>query len=758
MGTGNLEFDDAQAVTVPSGVTIEEVMVESGDHVVKGDVLAAIDKNSVTEAVAQLQDEINDLDTQILEYQEEDDEETLYSSVNGRVKIIYAEENEEITDVICEYGALMVFSMDGKMSVSLSAKAKAEEGDTVDVTLSSGTVVEGTVEEVKGNQCTVTVTDNGTLYGDEVTVTKSDGKELGTGQLDIHEPLSITAVSGIITDIYVSENQAITDETALITVQKQDGGSEYVQLLNKRKEKAEALSKLAGLIKNNKVTAQYSGIIQDVNVAASYETGSSSNMSSGNSSSNNSAASPMAFVDEPEEITSETPSPTEAPVQTVLYLTVAGSGQSSSSVLVVPTPVTGETPASEASAADGTYTGAITWNPAAQIFEGGTDYQALVILSAAEGYIFQSDSIAAVQNGALSGVHVSEDGKTMELQIAFPSTQQPQEAEVVEEDPSEEQREPSDNEEVNENAGDRNNNQSSIENNNMENTNGGNGSADLSAESGSQITPTAALENGSSGNGNAAGQNSSGGTLNIQGSTGSSSGANAGTEQDGTEEKTSGTSENNTSSSSYSTEVTAFTMSADENMILSVNVDELDINSVELGQEAAVTFDAIDGESFSGTVTSIDDTATVNGGVAKYSVRITIPKDDRMRQGMNASATITVEKRENVVTIPMNALQGQGDRVFVYTSQDEEGNLTGEQEIVTGLSGGSTVEVTEGLSAGDTVYYQKTGNSSGGSSSGGFGGMNFGNMGNMGNMERGNKGSGSGAPSGNTGNQMPPGM
>lgn len=104
----------------------------------------------------------------------------------------------------------------------------------------------------------------------------------------------------------------------------------------------------------------------------------------------------------------------------------------------------------------------------------------------------------------------------------------------------------------------------------------------------------------------------------------------------------------------------------------------------------------------------------------------------------------------------MNALQEQGDRVFVYTSQDEDGNLTGEQEIVTGLSDGSTVEVTEGLSEGDTVYYQKTGNSSGGSnSSGGFSGMNFGNMGNM---ERGYKGSGSGGPSGNMGNQMPPGM
>lgn len=517
--------------------------------------------------------------------------------MNGRVKIIYAEENDEITDVICEHGALMVFSIDGKMSVDLSVRTKAEEGDTVDVTLSSGTVVDGTVEEVKGNQCTVTVTDNGTVYEDEVTVTNSDGKVLGTGKLDIHEPLSITAVSGVITDIYVTENQEITDETALIAVEEPDGSSEYIQLLDKRKAKAETLSKLAGLTKNNKVTAEYSGIIQDVNVAASYETGSSSNNASGNSSGNAAVASPMSFVDEPEE----NPVVTEAPVQTVLYLTVTGSGQSSSSVLVVPTPVTGETPAAEASAADGTYTGAITWNPAVQIFEGGTDYQALVILSAAEGYIFQSDSIVAVQNGALSGIHVSEDGKTLELQVAFPSTQQPQEAEVQDEpDFSEEQRESADNEEVNENAGERNNDQNSMENNNMENANGGNGSAELSAGGENQITPTAALENGSSGVGNAGGQNSGGSTLNIQGSSGTGSGANAGTggsvtggasssasgtEQTSTEEKTSDVSDNNTASSSYSTEVTAFTMSADENMILSVNVDELDINSVELGQE-----------------------------------------------------------------------------------------------------------------------------------------------------------------------------
>lgn len=95
-------------------------------------------------------------------------------------------------------------------------------------------------------------------------------------------------------------------------------------------------------------------------------------------------------------------------------------------------------------------------------------------------------------------------------------------------------------------------------------------------------------------------------------------------------------------------------------MLLSVSVDELDINSVELGQTAVVTFDAIENQEFQGEVTGIGNAASVNGGVAKYAVVLTIAKEEQMREGMNASATITIEKKEQVLTLPMNALQEQG--------------------------------------------------------------------------------------------------
>ena len=141
------------------------------------------------------------------------------------------------------------------------------------------------------------------------------------------------------------------------------------------------------------------------------------------------------------------------------------------------------------------------------------------------------------------------------------------------------------------------------------------------------------------------------------------------------------------STSEYSTDVALFTISPDDTMTLNVSVDELDINSVEIGQEAAITFDAIEDKEFIGEVTEIGNTASVSGGVAKYTVSVSVPKDEQMKQGMNASATVTIENRENVITIPVNAQQEKGDRVFVYTSTDEEGNLSGETEVKTGTFG-----------------------------------------------------------------------
>lgn len=804
-GTGNLALGDAQAQTVPSGIEIEEVLVESGDTVTKGETIATVNKASVLKALEETQEEIQALDEKISSCQDADDEETLESSVEGRVKLIYAQTGDEVADIMLENGALMVLSLDGKMAVDIKT-ADLEEGDSVTVTLSSGTQVTGTVSKVSGSTATVTLTDNGTLYDDTVTVTDEEGKEVGTGNLYIHEPLEITGTAGTVTAVDVSENASVVSGTDLLTLENGESDTEYQELLAQRQAYSATLKKLLQLSKNQNITAEINGTVQSVNVSAgSSQTGSSEN-STGNSSAGSSSGTAVSKVStgstgtsvvlsdlsctssvsvpyvstvklirtssetftDPEEgeteenegysdaeyqiaQIAETPSETETDIDDPdgtgenspednedgnnsedqenvrLSFGIETEGQSTADTLVIGAPAVGNIPVEELTASDGSYTGTISWNPADSAFAAGTVYQAQVTLYAAAGYSFDGESIDGIQTGTVSGVSALEDGSTLTFTITYPQTaaEQTQPDQGKDDGNSGDFTDPSNTGTDSDSGSDSENGQNngSADNNNSNNENN-------------------SYENGGStgGTGNSSGQSGASGNAGTSGGTGS-------TAVTSSESSTAQSTESDSviSSSEYSTDVEAFTISSDENMILTVSVDELDINSVELGQEATVTLDAIEDEEFTGEVTAIGDTASVSGGVAKYTVSLCIPKDDRMKQGMNASATITIDNRENVVTIPMNALQEEGSRVFVYTKQDEDGTLSGEQEVTTGLSDGTTVEITEGLSEGDTVYYNKTGNTKDSSSDqGGFGGGDFGSDGGPG----GNGGPGGDMPSG----------
>ncbi len=183
-------------------------------------------------------------------------------------------------------------------------------------------------------------------------------------------------------------------------------------------------------------------------------------------------------------------------------------------------------------------------------------------------------------------------------------------------------------------------------------------------------------------------------------------------------------------------------------------------------QEAQITLEALEDQLFTGVVTQVSDRTSGSEGSAKYTVEITVDKEESMRVGMSASAVIITDKKENVVTIPSDAVQEQGPRMFVYTQYDsEKGVLSGIQEVETGMSDGEKVEITSGLEEGDTVYYQRQESSSSDGESqsmpengmfggmgqdGGFGGeMPGGNM--PGQGDGGAPGYGQGMPGGGSG-------
>ena len=147
------------------------------------------------------------------------------------------------------------------------------------------------------------------------------------------------------------------------------------------------------------------------------------------------------------------------------------------------------------------------------------------------------------------------------------------------------------------------------------------------------------------------------------------------------------------------------TLSTDENMSLTISVDETGILALEEGQQAQVTVNSL-GEMFLGTVTEINRTASANQGVTNYSAVITMPKDPRMLPGMSARAVVLIQGVSGAVLIPEEALHQSRDSAFVYTEYDYETRAFGGiRAVVPGLSDGSMVEITEGLEQGDTVYY-----------------------------------------------------
>ena len=716
VGTGNLETGEAVSVKIPSGLTISKVTVESGDYVSKGDVLAYVDAASVLSAIEEVQSEMESLDEEIYELQEEETEEDVAVKIDGRIKKIYIAEGSETSDCILENGALMLVSTDGLLAVDLQAVSEEiKEGDTVNAALSGGKEVEGTVESVNGTDCTVTITDSGVGIGETATVTNESGTVIGTGTTYIHQPIEITANPGTVSEIHVSEDEAVESGDVLFTIEK-EGDSEYVALLNERKALSDSLKELLSLSEDGKITADMTGTIEEVYISSEEEETtekesvnttqnetavqavnmaykkSVSNMSGRNSNSeglimlssvtseNGSIPEGIAETETPETETPEAETPeaetpetetpetetpetetpetetpetevpeaetpeTEVPETEVPEANVVLSLKNTFSA-VFSAPETGESAPKEIQASDGSYTGSIKWNPGDEVFQGGVTYQAQITLTAQEGYIFGNDSISGISSGVISGISISDDGKSLSFTITFPETKE-QEKDV----------------QTNQEAG------------------------GAISESGSP--GTSAGGNTSSGGGGSAGVTAS-------------SGDTAVSENSAEEEST--------TDNEYSTATTAFTIAGNEEMILAISVDELDINSVEKGQQAEVTFDAIEEETFEGTVTKVGNSASASGGVAKYTVEITIPASEEMKAGMNASATIVIEKKENIITIPVNALQERGNEVFVYTEKDEEGNLSGEKSVSTGLSDGNIVEITEGLSEGDTIYYQKVG-------------------------------------------------
>jgi len=143
-----------------------------------------------------------------------------------------------------------------------------------------------------------------------------------------------------------------------------------------------------------------------------------------------------------------------------------------------------------------------------------------------------------------------------------------------------------------------------------------------------------------------------------------------------------------------------------DTMTVEITVDEQDINALTVGMTAQMKIDALGGEKYTAAITQIGNTGENSGGSSKYTVELTMDRAENMLSGMTATATIVLSTTENVLTIPADALVEQGNQTVVYTGYDEETETLLDPVTVTvGSSDGETVEILNGLTAGQTYYY-----------------------------------------------------
>ena len=603
---GTIAAVGARPVSLAGSVKLTGWAVSSGDYVEAGDLLATVDKSSVLSAISDLNELMAGLDSAIESSRSDAVSSAIYAPAPGRVKAVFVESGESVTDAMYENSALMLLSLDGRMAVDIDA-GDMSPGTALTVTLSDGTELSGSVYSISEGTAAVTVPDTAAEYGDTVTVSY-DGDVIGAGTLRINNPLRVVGYAGTVSSVSVSAGAYVYSGQQLLTLTDTGYSARYETLLEKRRTLETQMQELFKAYETGGVYAASSGCVSGLNEdivtesntvhasAAAYSGGSggikllSSVSRIGRRAVLLSSESPDTGIQD-----SETPSP-------------APSGEPSPSPS--PSPEPGESTE---------YIGKVT------DIKENEDGTRTVTVALTDGSRIELDSAqlgekaAGIKTGDILALEYSPSGELINVTV---------------------------------------------------------------------------YQNGSGGNTPGGQDGMPGGSGGMSGGMGGGSGA----AMNGAQEAE--------SDPDYIMEETELcTLTPYDTAEISLTVDELDISRLSIGQPVTVTLDALPGQSFDGSITLIDPNGSSAGGDTKYTVTVSIARTQDMLEGMNASVTAELACHDGLLLIPAAALYEDAGGTYVYTGTDKNGEPSGPVAVTTGLSDGTNVEITGGLSDGDSFCY-----------------------------------------------------
>ena len=734
-GGGTLEAGDGEDIELPSEVKITEFLVKNGQEVKKGDPVAKIDKVSALTAVTEIRTSMAAVEKQMETFSDEKSASTVTAPAGGRVKAIYANPGDSVTQVLVEHGALALLSLDGRMCVTLTVSSQLIPGDSIPVTLDSGKTVTGRVESNLNGELTVTIADNGYAVGDTVTL-----EGLGSGSLEIHNPWLATAFNGTVSQVNIRLEQTVSSGGSLFTLKDTDYTAQRELLAETHRDYEELLQKLLTWQDTGLITAPCDGLVSGIDTDSTH-----------------------LLAAEDEELTASLLNADDGDFRLVFLSQVTQTctgddkcplkGTDSNHKEGCPRACTHATAEGVCTAsehfADCIMACTHAENPEDCPATGAhhTDCIKACIETNQEGKCpatkYHYDGcIEKCTESAVSGecpAHIHKKGcieSCISADTAGKCTAGHHKADCIEscivsksaDDPC-----PATKHKdgcyfqnatytgqvfkvVSVGSGTlvgywdftvydvvktasgwaRKDGQPFSTNNCVQ--------ADTISASGSyqagdtllSVTMTKDGESHSLG----LVKISSGSQMpgfDLSGLMGMMGGFSMG--------GYGGTGSSQTQLYSLDGDV-LLTVTPLDTMTVTIAVDEKDIASVKTGMTAQLTMNALPDETFEGQVTRVAQTGSGNGGSSKFDVEITLSRESDMLPGMSTTAQLTLYEKMDVLTLPVAALRDEGGKTLVYTGKDKKtGEPANPVEVTTGLSDGENVEILSGIDSGTTVYY-----------------------------------------------------
>lgn len=267
-GTGSIEPLESTAVSMASSGKVESVLVENGDTVQKGQLLAMLDDSEINAKIDALKEQIVTQDAAIAKLRAMPATKYLTAPVDCRIKAIYAKEGEDANVSMSASNALLLLSTDGKMKVSFVPEKGVTVSPGAPVTFWFGKVsVNGFITltpDSTTDQAEAVMNNDSVAEGREAVIRDENGNMLGKGKIEINRPLLVTATSGTIDEVYVKAGDKVKAGKRLVRLSGAILNPDFEAQLVKRQQLEDELDDAYADLADLSVLAPVGGIVSDL--------------------------------------------------------------------------------------------------------------------------------------------------------------------------------------------------------------------------------------------------------------------------------------------------------------------------------------------------------------------------------------------------------------------------------------------------------------------------------------------------------------